>query len=153
MKAPFGFVQLASNRADYQPLGFPKIRWHQTADMGVVPNRRLENVFMAVALDTYDEGHSVHPRYKQIVAERLAMAGLNVAYGMKTYPTNGPYIQSINLSSSVHNDGLVFITYDRNITYNDSELSGFYYCCSDFEMCDDDNWMEINNVHDSGTNF
>ena len=35
---PFGFVQLASWRPDYVGAEFPMIRWHQTADIGVVPN-------------------------------------------------------------------------------------------------------------------
>ena len=123
MKAPFGFVQLAANRPDFESLNTPKIRWHQTSDMGVVPNDHLENVFMAVALDTYDADAptgTVHPRYKKIVAERLSLAGLNVAYGISKYPTNGPYIQSINLTPLMQNEGLVTITYDQSITYDDS---------------------------------
>jgi sialate O-acetylesterase len=35
---PFGFVQLAANRANYAGSEFPVIRWHQTADVGYVPN-------------------------------------------------------------------------------------------------------------------
>ena len=38
-------------------------RWHQTADFGYTPNPTLENVFMAVAFDTYDEEGGVHSRY------------------------------------------------------------------------------------------
>ena len=154
--ASFGCVQLAANRADYKPLGTPKIRWHQTGDMGMVPNEKLENVFMTVALDTYDSGsptETVHPRYKEIVAERLALSGMNIAYGRREYPTNGPYIQSINLTPLMNNEGLVTITYDQSITYDDSEITGFYYCCSVFDSCDDYNWMEIDKVHDTGTNF
>jgi sialate O-acetylesterase len=35
---PFGFVQLAAWRANYAGAEFPAVRWHQTADMGYVPN-------------------------------------------------------------------------------------------------------------------
>ena len=35
---PFGFVQLASFRTDYSGVEFPVVRWHQTADVGIVPN-------------------------------------------------------------------------------------------------------------------
>jgi sialate O-acetylesterase len=35
---PFGFVQLAAYRANYAGSEFPVIRWHQTADVGYVPN-------------------------------------------------------------------------------------------------------------------
>ena len=36
--------------------GFPWIRWHQTFDVGYVPNTKVSNVFMAVALDLRDDG-------------------------------------------------------------------------------------------------
>ena len=34
--------------------GFPDLRWAQTAKYGYVPNQRLRNVFMAVAMDLPD---------------------------------------------------------------------------------------------------
>ena len=37
-------------------------------------------------------------RYKQIAAERLAIAGLHVAYGFKDLPTNGPFPINIALA-------------------------------------------------------
>lgn len=94
---PFGFIQLANNVGD----GVESIRWHQTADSGYVPNSNgMENTFMAVAMDTYDEASGIHPRNKQIMSERLNIAGLNVAYGMTQYPTNGPLPQTMSLSPS-----------------------------------------------------
>ena len=53
---------------------------------------------MGVALDTYDEESGIHPRNKQLVSGRLASAGLNVAYGMKDYPANGPYPEVWNFA-------------------------------------------------------
>jgi sialate O-acetylesterase len=35
--------------------GFPWIRWHQTFDVGYVPNNVVPKVFMAVALDLRDD--------------------------------------------------------------------------------------------------
>ncbi len=35
--------------------GFPWIRWHQTFDVGYVPNNVIPKVFMAVALDLRDD--------------------------------------------------------------------------------------------------
>jgi len=142
--APFGFVQLAAWRPDSLEASFPVIRWHQTADYGYVPNERMENVFMAVALDTYDdkEGYpgNLHPRYKQIVAERLAIAGLNTAYDLN-FPTNGPFPLSISM-----NGNEILITYDKDLTFNNNEFSGFYHCLSNAE-CDFgvflNNWTEI----------
>ena len=47
--------QLAPYRNDPSVTsGFPDIRWHQTADTGYVPNPRLQNVFMSVAMDLPD---------------------------------------------------------------------------------------------------
>ena len=38
--------------------GYPLIRWHQTFDIGYVPNKVVPNVFMAVALDLRDDEHT-----------------------------------------------------------------------------------------------
>ena len=46
--------QLAGYRNQTIKTGWPDIRWHQTADYGVVPNYRMWNVFMAVAMDLPD---------------------------------------------------------------------------------------------------
>ena len=45
---------------------------------------------MAVAIDTYSNG-GIHPKNKQLPSKRLAVAGLNVAYHMMHYKTNGPF--------------------------------------------------------------
>ena len=149
-EAPFGFVQLASNQPDSQGLGFPVIRWHQTADYGYVPNDRLKNVFMASPLDTYDnkEGYpgGIHPRYKQIVGERLAIAGIYVAYGMQEEPYRpyGPLPVSVDLNRV---DMLIRVTYEDDIVYDNTEISGFYYCEESPLNCDDTNsvalWNEV----------
>ena len=55
---PYGFVQLAN----FVGNGGVTVRWHQTADYGYTPNPSMENVFMAVAIDTYDEPSGIHPR-------------------------------------------------------------------------------------------
>ena len=63
--------------------GFPVIRWAQTANYGYVPNKRMENVFMAVAIDLGDPTSpfgSVHPRDKQDVGLRLMLGAQSVVY-------------------------------------------------------------------------
>ena len=129
---PYGFVQLAN----FIGAGGVNIRWHQTADYGYTPNPSMENVFMAVAMDTYDDGsmsnrEGIHPRNKQIVGERLSISGGNVAYGLTAQPTNGPFPDSI----TVNNNDLVQINYDQQFTYNNAETSGFYICCSELDEC------------------
>ena len=83
-----------------QQNGYSLIRWHQTADIGYVPNKLMPNTFMAVALDTFDVRRSkfqggVHPMNKQTPSERLAIAAMNVVYGFKNYRTGGPWPQKI----------------------------------------------------------
>ncbi len=139
--APFGFVQLASWKPDSIDSGFPVIRWHQTADVGIVPNPRMRNVFMSSPLDTYDpkDGYpgGIHPRYKQIVAERLANAGLNVAYGLTDYPTYGPYPVALT-QVAADSFKTIKIEFDKDLQYLvDAEISGFYFCSESAVKCDE----------------
>merc|ERR1712088_354991 len=147
--APFGFVQLAPWRPDSLEAGFPVIRWHLTADYGYVPNERLQNVFMASPLDTYDDkgGYpgGIHPRYKQIVGERLAVAGMDVAYGTPLIPLPyGPLPSSVTLDSV---NQLITVQYVDNIVYDNTEISGFYVCQDNPTNCDStnrlDSWVEV----------
>ena len=89
---------------------------------------------MAVAMDTYDDGSNkegIHPRYKQIIGERLSISGGNVAYNLTSQPTNGPFPASI----TVNNNNLAQINYDQQFSYNNAETSGFYICCSALDDC------------------
>jgi sialate O-acetylesterase len=53
---PFGFVQLSTRAINSSIIGgFPWIRWHQTFDVGYVPNNLVPNVFMATAMDLRDD--------------------------------------------------------------------------------------------------
>ena len=45
--------------ANFVGNGGVAVRWHQTADYGYTPNPLMENVFMAVAIDTYDDRSSI----------------------------------------------------------------------------------------------
>jgi len=142
LDAPYGFVQLSTNRPKAD-LGTAHIRWHQTSDYGFVPNTRQENVFMAVAIDTYDEQNGIHPRYKQVVGERLSVSGMNVVYNDKSYPANGPLVAQMEVTSGP----VLQLKYDQDISYTNEEISGFFYCCTfDFEECDSGsnrNWKEL----------
>ena len=89
---PFGFVQLStwSDKSNSTcgdggsaSCDVGVVRWGQTANVGSVPNAKMPNTFMAVAVDLGDpaspEG-DIHPRYKQQVGSRLALAARAVAY-------------------------------------------------------------------------
>ena len=89
-------LQLAAygtdNSSSFSP-GFPVIRWAQTANYGFVPNPRQKRVFMAVAMDLGDPDSpygSIHPRDKQDVAARLALAGRAIAYDDPLVYYTGP---------------------------------------------------------------
>jgi len=128
--APFGFVQLSTIQYGNAGLSYPILRNHQTADYGKVPNPRMPGTFMAVAVDTYDQENGIHPRFKQVIGERLAIAGMKVAYGQEDFPSSGPGITDLFVSES----GFLLF-YDEPFTYDDSELTGFYYCCGPLGFC------------------
>ncbi|OWA50365.1 Sialate O-acetylesterase [Hypsibius exemplaris] len=123
---PFGIVQLACPPEQKHP-GWSSVRWHQTADIGVVPNDILRNVFMAVALDLCDPKSpygSIHPRYKIEIGERLLLGALSLAYHIPT-PFQGP---SPAYSSRV--DNKVIVTFrDGPIVLRGNSASAFEVCC------------------------
>ncbi|XP_065890232.1 sialate O-acetylesterase-like isoform X1 [Dysidea avara] len=131
---PFGFVQISTvGSSNDSTNGFPDIRWHQTANFGYVPNARMKEVFMAVAMDLGDPNSpfgSVHPRYKQDVGYRLALAGRAIAYKEKSLYYTGPIASSayINTPQSI-------IVHYTHVVDNKLEIrsySGFeVYCIKD----------------------
>ncbi|XP_071115470.1 sialate O-acetylesterase-like [Haliotis cracherodii] len=123
---PFGFVQLAANRPDSADPGFPEIRWHQTADYGFVPNPRMKNVFMSVAMDLPDFASpygSIHPRDKQDVVARLAVSGMSIAYNQQEEVTQGPLPAHVQEGTTN-----LTLVYTEKIKYNN--LVGFEFLCS-----------------------
>merc|ERR1712002_1241017 len=106
---PVGFVQLATNKPDTTK-PWPELRWHQTANQGVVPNDNMKRTFMAVAMDLPDPNGSIHPRDKQTVATRLSWTGLHDVYGMNNMDTLGPVVTEFTF-----NTPLLTLKYDRTI--------------------------------------
>jgi hypothetical protein len=101
---------------------------------------------MGVAIDTWDQDSGIHPRNKQLVSQRLAWAGLNVAYGQNSFPTNGPFPEFVNFA--LLGDGYeATILFNEPIEWNPIESQGFYVCCeTNFDDCDLKNgaWQEVN---------
>ena len=108
---------------------------------------------MAVSLDTYDEESGIHPRNKQLPSKRLASAGLNVAYGLKEWPTNGPFPGGITYSK-IDNDLIqVHVLLNQDFTWNDTETNGFSYCNAvDFAYCNAEaaQWIKVEKVNLNG---
>ncbi|XP_037534033.1 sialate O-acetylesterase [Nematolebias whitei] len=127
---PFGFVQLATYKENSTDDGFPEIRWHQTADVGFVPNYRMKKTFMAVALDLPDKTSpygTIHPRDKQDVAFRLTLGARAVAYDEQDVVFTGPFPNQI-ASSHVS----INITYDQPVSVAKPK-SLFEICCSEMK--------------------
>jgi sialate O-acetylesterase len=113
------------------------IRWHQSFDVGYVPNNVVPKVFMAVALDLRDDTNkwvdtfcspvkiifsfSVHPRYKHDVGYRLSRSGLAVAYGQQV-EFQGPIVENVAYSSGGQ---IVNITYTAVLSIDLRNSSGF----------------------------
>ncbi|KAL8173776.1 UNVERIFIED_CONTAM: hypothetical protein K2H54_024831 [Gekko kuhli] len=128
---PFGFVQLSTYRHVEVDDSFPRIRWHQTADYGYVPNKKMPNTFMAVALDLCDGSSpygSIHPRDKQSVAYRLHLGALAVAYGKENVTFQGPYPQQVLVDAALK---ILNVTYSQNIQLHHMDSKVFEVCCSD----------------------
>ncbi|NXN81419.1 SIAE acetylesterase, partial [Bombycilla garrulus] len=127
---PFGFVQLSTYRRQSADDSFARLRWHQTADLGVVPNARMPSTFMAVAMDLGDEHSpygSIHPRDKQNVAHRLLLGARAVAYGDKDLVFQGPYPTRAILEVT---RGLLNVTYSQELIYRQRDAQAFEVCCS-----------------------
>nr|XP_056716641.1 sialate O-acetylesterase [Euleptes europaea] len=132
---PFGFVQLSTSRHVKVDDYFPRIRWHQTADYGYVPNKKMPNTFMAVALDLCDGSSpygSIHPRDKQSVAYRLHLGALAVAYGKGNITFQGPYPQQVHMDIALK---VLNVTYNQNIQLHHLDSKLFEVCCSDPALC------------------
>lgn len=153
---PFGFVQLSAWRNQTISLGFPGIRWAQTANMGQVPNAQMKNVFMAVGMDLPDFSSpygSIHPRYKHTIAERLVLSGYAVAYGHNNINYHGPFPSSFNHLQN----NQIQIEYDNNA--NPIEVrttNGFDVCCARHgHVCADNDhgWKETQIVSNDTTHI
>ncbi|KAH3888285.1 sialate O-acetylesterase-like [Dreissena polymorpha] len=139
---PFGFVQLAPNRnVTGAHTGFPDLRWAQTAEYGYVPNPTLKNVFMAVAMDLPDYASpygTIHPRTKEDVAVRLALAARGVAYGQQNIDFKGPFPTHFSQTGQK-----LTVEYDNgNTDISVRTTAGFEVCCglSESHVCPGNGW-------------
>ncbi|XP_041352047.1 sialate O-acetylesterase-like isoform X2 [Gigantopelta aegis] len=125
---PFGFVQLAPWEKDPTKVGgFPALRWSQTVKHGYVPNNKMADTFMAVAMDLpdFDSPYgSIHPRDKQDVAYRLALSGRAVAYS-QSVQFQGPFPSSFEDQKEKN---YLKIIYDHS-PIEIKNRQGFEVCC------------------------
>ena len=125
---PFGFVQLGPNTDNKHSFRWPQVRWKQTGEYGFVPNQRLQNVFMAAAMD---DDIDLHPKNKRLPSSRLAWAALAQVYGdMYESPDLAPPLRGPQPRGDVllANDTLT-ITFDAELDPVLREEDRFMVCC------------------------
>ena len=138
---PFGFVQLSTNMNNSQGVGgFPWIRWHQTFDVGYVPNDVVPRIFMAVTCDLRDDPNGVHPRYKHDVGYRLSRSGLAIAYEQDV-EFQGPIVQNVTYKNG---SSTVDITYTAVSAIELRNTNGFEVCCQGDRCRADSLWVPAN---------
>jgi sialate O-acetylesterase len=104
---PFLFVQLAN----YGPKGRPEqpadSAWAELREAQTMTLVASPNTAMAVIIDI-GESKSIHPKNKQDVGKRSALAAEKIAYGKADIQYSGPIYQLINVEN-----GKVRITFDH----------------------------------------
>jgi sialate O-acetylesterase len=124
------------------------VRWGQTANVGSVPNIKMPNTFMAVAVDLGDAGSpfgDIHPRYKQQMAARLALSAQAVAYNSTASPlpkTTGP----LAVAAMAGSGNIVKITFKNVETLSLKHHVGFELspkpCDMSFPEVETAGWVE-----------
>jgi sialate O-acetylesterase len=116
---PFLIVQLApymAKSAEPEESGWAALREAQWQATQVVPN-----VGLAVITDVGEE-NDIHPKKKQPVGERLAVAARKIAYG-ENVVGSGPSLKSVKIG-----DGKAIVTFDnvgKGLEVRGDKLTGF----------------------------
>jgi sialate O-acetylesterase len=149
---PFGFVQIANYGSEkdtniYNVISdYPWLRWHQTADMGYVPNSLLPNVFMANAIDLVegpDVQDQIHPRFKELVGKRLAAGAQNLGYYLPV-KWNAPRVSQVTYSNQKIRIEYVDVATSQKLGPGEilsNDETGFEVCC-DYEQCFQDQYSK-----------
>ena len=115
---PFLFVQLANfmqHKSEPSESAWAELREAQTSAL------RLPNTGMAVAIDI-GEADDIHPKNKQDVGKRLALAALAIAYGHKI-EYSGPMFERMEIEG---NKVRIFFKHTGNgLVCKGDKLSGF----------------------------
>lgn len=124
------------------------VRWGQSANVGSVPNNKMPNTFMAVAVDLGDPASpfgDIHPRYKQQMAARLALSAQAVAYSSTATPlprTTGP----LAIAAMAGSGNSVKVTFKNVHTLSLKHPVGFEVsprpCDMSFPSPDTAGWVE-----------
>src|SRR6185436_8837942 len=101
--------------------------WAELREAQWLATKVLPNTAMAVITDVGDPA-DIHPKKKQPVGARLALAARSVAYGEKI-EFSGPIYRDMKIK-----DGKVVLRFDhvgKGLEARDGELKGFAICGDD----------------------
>jgi sialate O-acetylesterase len=116
---PFLFVQLAPFMAKVSEPG--ESSWAELREAQLYTTRALPNTGMAVITDVGEE-NDIHPRKKEPVGARLALAARALAYGEKL-PYRGPEFAGLKVEGN--QAVLRFRNADGGLVARDGSLTGF----------------------------
>jgi sialate O-acetylesterase len=122
---PFFMVSLANFMGrDAQPV---ESTWAEIREAQTMTTQKLKNVGQALAIDIGDE-KDIHPKNKQEVGRRLALAAEVIAYKHKV-SFSGPLFESMKIANNKAE--LTFKYTDNGLKINGEELKGFAICGED----------------------
>jgi sialate O-acetylesterase len=139
---PFLFVQIAPVEPPRtgEPSGNPY--WAEIREAQIV-GLRLPNTAMVVTIDLGDPDGDVHPKNKQDVGKRLALAALAIAYGRKI-EYSGPMFEKMEVEG---NKARIFFTHTgRGLVCKGDKLLGFAIAGEDKKFVWADAKIEGNTV-------
>ena len=116
---PFLFVQLAALRA--QPEGAVDTPWAELREAQLLTSEKVKNTGMAVITDVGDESN-IHPKRKEPVGGRLALAALAIGYGEKIV-YSGPIYDGVKIDGN--KAILSFRSVGQGLEAKDGPLTGF----------------------------
>jgi len=122
---PFLEVQLAPFKA-YKS-GVDESDWAELREAQLLATKELKNVGMAVITDVGDQ-KDIHPKQKEPVGARLALAARAIAYDQKIV-YSGPIYKSKDLNGN--KIVLHFNHVGKGLEARDGELKGFQICGAD----------------------
>jgi len=116
---PFLFVQLAPY--NHNPKELVDTPWAELREAQLLTSEKVKNTGMAVITDVGDE-NNIHPKRKEAVGGRLALAALAIGYGEKIV-YSGPIYEGVKIDGN--KAVLSFRSLGQGLEAKDGPLTGF----------------------------
>ena len=103
------------------------LRWKQTAEFGILPNKKMPHSFYVDTTDFYGEVAFIHEPEKQRPAQRFAQIAAKEVYGLEGFDNRGPFPKLFRKGRLVFS---IEVVYDKAISYKDNtSYSGIFHSC------------------------